>query len=492
MRVSDGALNLLGALVLEDGRAWAEAAHDFQVSDAAAILDASSATLMHYLTRSRGCAKTSDLAGCVIADALEQAPAGASLFGLAADVDQGRLLLAAIAGFRERTPGLADVVDVQASRAVFPRGVSFTILAADAPSSWGLTPWFVVCDELGYWPETPGARALWDSVSSAVAKLADARLVVLTTPSAPSHWSFSLLEHGRADAAWRVSERRGPSPWITAGKLEEQRRRLTAPQFQRLFLGEWCESEDALLGEDDLAACCVLDSWPLAPEPGRRYLAAVDLGLRRDRTVGAVAHVDGDGGVVLDRMMVWTPRPGAEVQVAEVERWLLEACRAYNRAPLLADPWQMLAAAQRLRVAGVDVREHVFSAQSTSRIALALLNAVRERRLRLPAGDDELLGELRAVRLVERSPGQYRLDHASGGHDDRAVVLAMLCFGLASGPVGVGATGCYVCGQQDVGDGHVCANGGPVRRAGDLVLVGERYRDLSPAEAAARSLGGLA
>jgi hypothetical protein len=219
-------------------------------------------------------------------------------------------------------------------------------------------------------------------------------------------------------------------------------------------------------------------------------LAAVDLGLRRDRTVGAVAHLDADGGVVLDRMQVWTPRPGAEVQVSEVERWLLEACRAYHRAPLLADPWQMLAAAQRLRAAGVDVREHVFSAASTSRIALALLNAVRERRLRLPAEDDELLQELRAVRLVERTPGQYRLDHASSGHDDRAVVLAMLCFGLASQPSGAVSTACYLCGQQDVGAGHVCADSGPVRRVGDLTLVGERYVDRTAAELGAELLGG--
>jgi hypothetical protein len=484
------ALDRLATLVLEDGRAWAEAAHGFQLADAEAILDASSATPMHYLTRSRGTAKTSDLAGCVIAEALEQAPAGAQLYGLAADVDQGRLLLAALAGFRERTPGLAAEVEVQASRAVFPRGVTFTVLAADAPSSWGLTPWLVVVDELGFWAETPGARALWDSVSSAVAKVASARLVVLTTPSAPSHFAYALLEHARSDPAWRVSERRGPSPWITAAKLEEQRRRLPAAQYRRLFEGEWVESEDALLSEDDLAACCVLDSWPLPPEPGRRYLAAVDLGLRRDRTVGAVAHLDADGGVVLDRMQVWTPRPGAEVQVSEVERWLLEACRAYHRAPLLADPWQMLAAAQRLRAAGVDVREHVFSAASTSRIALALLNAVRERRLRLPAEDDELLQELRAVRLVERTPGQYRLDHASSGHDDRAVVLAMLCFGLASQPSGAVSTACYLCGQQDVGAGHVCADSGPVRRVGDLTLVGERYVDRTAAELGAELLGG--
>jgi hypothetical protein len=137
----------------------------------------------------------------------------------------------------------------------------------------------------------------------------------------------------------------------------------------------------------------------------------------------------------------------------------------------------------------VSVREHTFSAQSNSRRALALFNCLREGRLRIPR-DDALLEELRSVRLLERAPGQYRVDHDAGRHDDRVTVLGLLAVELAAQPAGVAATGCYLCGQQNVADGHVCDDRGPVRRVGDLVLVGEKYRDRTPAELGAAVLGG--
>jgi hypothetical protein len=72
----------------------------------------------------------------------------------------------------------------------------------------------------------------------------------------------------------------------------------------------------------------------------------------------------------------------------------------------------------------VRVDEFVFSAQSVGRIALALHTALRNHTIAL-YDDDDLLTELARVRLEERGPGQYRLDHAHGEHDDRAVALAM-------------------------------------------------------------------
>jgi hypothetical protein len=53
-----------------------------------------------------------------------------------------------------------------------------------------------------------------------------------------------------------------------------------------------------------------------------------------------------------------------------------------------------------------------------------MIDLLRGGRLGLP-DDDELLDELRGVRLVERTPGVYRLDHAPGKHDDRAIAVAL-------------------------------------------------------------------
>jgi hypothetical protein len=84
---------LLGALVLEDGRRWGDAAVPCQLQDARAVLDERSPTPFHFLTRARGYSKTSDDAGMNVAVMLEQLPPGARLYAVAADRDQGALIV---------------------------------------------------------------------------------------------------------------------------------------------------------------------------------------------------------------------------------------------------------------------------------------------------------------------------------------------------------------------------------------------------------------
>src|SRR6516225_1154582 len=65
--MSETALDLLAALVLEDGRRWGEAAVPVQWQDSRAVLDTTSSTPLHWLGRARGYSKTTDLAGMAIA-----------------------------------------------------------------------------------------------------------------------------------------------------------------------------------------------------------------------------------------------------------------------------------------------------------------------------------------------------------------------------------------------------------------------------------------
>lgn len=75
---------LLGSLVLEDGRRWAEAAHDFQVDDARAVLDARpDVPRLHFITRPRGASKTTDLGGLNLVALLTQAPPRSASFAYA-------------------------------------------------------------------------------------------------------------------------------------------------------------------------------------------------------------------------------------------------------------------------------------------------------------------------------------------------------------------------------------------------------------------------
>ena len=420
------ALEVLHGLVLEDGRRWGEAAVSWQRDDGAAVLDVGGPRL-HYLTRPRGGSKTSDLAAVAIAALLTQAPTRSRSYGYAADRGQASLLLDALGGFVQRTPGLAGAVTVETHRAVVnATGASLTVESSDDASSWGRRPWLSVVDELAAWPDASRPRRLWSSVVSALPKVAGSRLAVLTSPGDPAGWAYRVLEDARASSRWRTSEVPGPVPWLDPGDLAEQRAMLADWEYARLHEGRWVGADDRLVDVEGLRACVTLDG-PQNPVPGRIYVAGVDVGLKRDRTAVAVCHgetaEDGRRRVVLDRLLVFAGTRARPVQLADVEAALLEVHRGY-RARVRLDPWQAVGLAQRLRTAGVRVDEHPFTQQSVGRLASTLHLLLRDRLLALPP-DEPLLDELSHVRLRETAPGVTRMDHDPGRHDDRAIALAL-------------------------------------------------------------------
>ena len=433
------ALDLMHALVLEDGRRWGEAACDFQRQDAEAVLDQASQVPNHYITRPRGDSKTSDLGGMNIAVGLAQAPHRARMYSLAADEKQGRLLVDAMAGFAQRTPELRNALVVRESSVDFPRSqAKLEVLAADQASIWGLRPYFATVDELGQWHTTAPPQRCWEAVSSAAVKVPDSRLVVLTTASDPAHWSKAVRDHAMDDPLWRLHEVPGPPHWIDSKRLDGERRRLPESSFRRLFLNEWTASEDRLASEEDLAACVTLDG-PLEPRAGISYVIGLDVGLTHDATVACIAHSESIPGaehprVVLDRLGHWKGSRLRPVQLSVVEEWVEEAARRYNRARVRFDPYQAIHLAQRLKRRGLQVEEFTFSGSSVGKLATTLLQLIRERSLALP-GDPDLLDELRNVRLRESSPGVFRLDHDRNRHDDRAVALALAACYLVERPV---------------------------------------------------------
>lgn len=414
------ARDVLAALRLEDGRAWGDAVADFQLGDALAVLEGSRPYT--FATRPRGGSKTTDAGGVALAWLLT-APPGARGFWAAADREQAALGLDTIRGFIERSPALQGQVEVQAHKVIASSGASVETLPADAASSWGLRPELLIVDEFAWWGDTPAPRQFWESISSAVAKSSTARMLVITSPSDPAHFSHGVLAEARSSELWTVSEQVGLVPWLDPARVGEQERRLPEAMYRRLFLGEWCEGEETLAPAADVDAC-IAHSGPLDPVSGTRYAMGADLGVRKDRTAIAVAHLDAERRVVVDRVSVWKGSRLRPVSLNEVEEWIEQASRSYNGAELACDPWQAISMIERLRGKGVKAEEFTFSSASTSKLAGTMVDLLRGRRLALP-DDPEFIAELRAVRLVERSPGQFRIDHASGQHDDQVIAVAL-------------------------------------------------------------------
>jgi hypothetical protein len=433
------AMATLAGMVLEDERLWGDVAADFQWAGAEAVFSGSPPN--RWEGRPRGGSKTTDAAGIALASLIDIFPSGAEAYVVAADRDQARLTINCLRGLVMRTEALRSVVNVEASRALLKSGSFLEVLPADGPSAWGLKPDLVLVDELSAWPSTANAREVWEAVTTAMGKKPNARLVVLSMAGSPHHWSHEIYQHAKTSTQWSMGDTPGPLPWTDPVFLDEQRALHPDATFRRLFLNQWVAGSDALASREDVERCVVLEG-PGYYDPNHRYLLTVDVGLVNDRTVVAVTHAADErkDGLVVNRKLVldylWVRQGSHEhpVDLDTVEAVVYDTSRRFGNARALFDQSRAEQIVQRLRRKGMHTDVFNFTTASVGRLGVALHQAIRSHRLEIWR-DTALVSELLSVKLRETGPNQYRLDHASSGHDDMAVCLAMACVELLEQPI---------------------------------------------------------
>jgi len=251
-----GPLDLLAGLVLESGARWGEVASDHQRADAVAVLTGEDRR-RHWLGRSRGYSKTTDVAGMSVVALLEQLPSGAAGFAVAADKDQARLIVDAIRGFVARTPELRGAFVVDAYKVAAPRrSTALEVLAADGASAWGLLPAWLVIDELCQWPATANARTVYEALTTGLVKVKGSRSVVMIWASGQisdsrtkqasarsiSWPNFEILAATRGPSSARMgaiskSPRAGISKTRTTAAVEWRRCQHTSVRTDSLVIG---------------------------------------------------------------------------------------------------------------------------------------------------------------------------------------------------------------------------------------------------------------
>ena len=415
-----------------------------------------------WLERPRGHSKTLDTAA-MLAWAVRFARHPARGVVAAADADQAGLVRDALAALARANPALLAGVEVGAKKIRnAATGAEAQFISGDAASSYGLTPAFVVCDELCHWKDD----RLWHSLLSSAAKTPACLLVVLTNAGWGRDWRWAAREAARAAAApdyrggrrWAFRRVPGPcAPWVTPDSLAEQEAMLPRPVYRRLWLNEWQSAGAAAFFTPAEVAACVDEIAPAhdCGVPGVRYAAGLDYGEKRDRTACCLAHRDrATGRIVIDRLAVAAPAAGRPVPVSFIEDWVNEVARLYPGVRVVADDYQLAGLAQRL-AGRVTIERFAFAGgKGNDDLARSLRRAVLGGRLAfrpgvgtvspgsLPGdttgdGDgerDDLAAELRALELVERPGGRVRFDHPPGGHDDRAFALSLAVWALGEEP----------------------------------------------------------
>lgn len=399
-----------------------------------------------YLERPRGHSKTTDLA---VTAAWAMAFATRPLRGYcyAADKDQARLLRDAMATIVRLNPWLGDILTVEAHRVVNTaaghpgEGGTLTIEASDVKSSFGILPDCIVADELCHWQ---GDGGLWNSLLSSAAKRSGCLMVVISNAGFCDSWQWTVREAARTDEAWIFSRLDGPkASWLSPKRLDELRRMLPHVAYARLVDNIWSSSGGDALTPADIAAAFYPDLQPMTGnEAGWLFVAGVDLGLTRDCSAVVVLAVPTGGRagrIRLAHNRIWRPTLGKKIELAEVERHILELDAQFGLENVAFDPWQMEHLAQRLEADTGHRRRNQrrrFGSQPWMREipptganlrdqATLIIEAFADRRLQL-CPCEPLRRDLLKLRVEEKSYGCRLTSPRDGdGHGDTFSAFAL-------------------------------------------------------------------
>ncbi len=293
--------------------------------------DVQSARCAHYLERPRGHSKTTDLAvTCSYALAFSNRPIRGYAF--AADKDQAALLRDAMLTILRLNPWLGRLLDVQKTSVaniakVIPATAAGWIpLHPTSAASYGILPDLIVADELVHWQ---GDGSLWHSILSSAAKRANCLLCCISNAGFIDSWQWGIREIARTDEAWHFSRLDGPvASWLTAARLDEQRRMLPAIAYARLWDNQWSSGGGDALSPSTIDQAFLPDLQPMSGnERDFIFCAGVDLGLVRDCAAVVVLAVPKGGKagrIRLAQNKLWRPTLGAKIDLLAVEKYLLD------------------------------------------------------------------------------------------------------------------------------------------------------------------------
>ncbi|HWQ23892.1 MAG TPA: hypothetical protein VNK94_07300 [Gaiellaceae bacterium] len=347
----------------------------------------------------------------------------------AADRDQAAIVGENIAAYLARNRSLRGSFKRRGDEYAVPaRGSRIRVIASDAPTAWGLggthRRFRVIADELTNWR----SEDLWIALASASGKVADAQTIVISNAGfdAGSSWQWRIREAAEREPWAYLFSPPGPiASWVSEEWQAQMRALLPGPAFDRAILNVWAAQSGDFVTREQWRRCVDPGLHPqTAGVPtSAPYVAGLDLGLTKDRTALAIAHLDAEQNVVLDELVVWQGSRSEPVDIGTIERAVVDAHRRYPQLRVFVDPWQLKGSLGRLQAEGVYVREFTFSATSVARLSSILYELISAASLRV-FEDAELEREILGLVVTQTAAG-WRIDHRAGAFSDRAIALAL-------------------------------------------------------------------
>lgn len=366
---------------------------------------------------------------------------------VAADRDQGELILQAMEAEARLNPWLYRQLTFTRGRVDGPTGF-VEVLPADAGSAYGLRGRFYIFDEWTHWKNEKMSTA----VLSGSEKVPGTVVVILSNAGLKGSWQDHQRQLAKDDSDWVVFEREGQlASWMSAARVQKMGLRLPPSERRRVLWNQWIDaaSESGYLLPHEVDTCAGLGAamrlmFRIRREPGvSNYVAAIDYGASKDRTVCVVLHQMRDGTMVVDRMDVFQGTPTNRVPITRVEDWVADVRKNFDPRLWVVDPSQMEGTIQMMEKQSMNVKRFTGRGGADNMaMACHLQTLINQKKLvwypkcgyqkvmnkANREEEQDLTSEFKQLVVKKMSYG-WRFDHESGHHDDRAVAVGMAAHG---------------------------------------------------------------
>lgn len=297
---------------------------------------------------------------------------------------------------------------------VLPNGCKFACRSAENPDNlYADDVWAVVMDEASRMQNGDEVWKAVVSVTTATAGMGGGRVRIIGNVVGRRTWAYQQARKAEAGARdWHYAELTADDA-VDAGVLdrrviEQAREELPFAEFRQLYFNEPLDDGSNPFGYDAIEDCTMPEDWA---GDGPVMSWGVDVARKRDWTVGIGLNDAGEVAGFFETQDDW------EVQ-KELIRDELDGGGGLMDATSLGDT--MLEALQHM---GVAVEGYVFSAPSKTNLIRRLIIAIRDRRIRFPAG--RISRELMAFEMQVTDSGRITYGAPPYEHDDAVMALAL-------------------------------------------------------------------
>lgn len=346
------------------------------------------ASVTIVLPRKQG--KTTMLAAYALYRLLNDETQPEILLAAASDKQAGRLFDACVQ-FVRRNADLSEQLVLREYVGEIARadgGGKILRMASSADNLHGYNASLVVCDELHAWTK-PSQRKAWSALTTSGGARKNTQTFTITTAGDAADRETSILGRmiDRNESVGDLEKLPGltisrnfdaktliynysaptsdptnvaamklanPASWITEDYLARQAANpeLTTNEVLQLHGCVWVSGSNAWIPAEWWNAA--IDRDARIPR-GARVSIGIDVGIVHDSTACVMAWSEPDSDRIILEAKIWTPAPGRNVDLGEVEAWLRMISAEYHLAGVFYDPRFFERSAQTLDAEGLTM-----------------------------------------------------------------------------------------------------------------------------------------